>query len=503
MKVINRILVAFWLMCSGLNAHGYDSYNAETGQLTIPLVEVDSAIYSDVVITLKDLVSVGVGNFVEPHDVFNTVTQQLQIPLVVVGNNEYSNVVVTIGEVISVGNSLLPLSSECVVESRKYGEISIPKGFLGDYEIPSPQSKLSENIDRVMNLKDLDAWWAKPKYVNCVDKNSYMIDVFIESMDRLKNLGVETFWVYNYAVWEDFSKEVWTISESDFSIPNAVLERIVFEAHSRDMKVFLSWQMFGGDKIEPRKSLDVLNMPLSTLNTLLESFELHIVEYATFLEAIGVDGIAGDLGNFKTQDTPEYRELYVSKTVSTIQKLRKVFSGSLAYGQFFPVLDNRILELIDELHFVLWMSEEYSAALFSVDLTEKTTLGQISRYQIKANEQQASLAFNIPIVWEIYAQSTEEFFLNKGYLEDSFCFEPCSQKYLTENFSMQAIAVEGAMRGISSQNIFKTGGVTATNYWHRDEIIPTLVNGNISFPNISSSIRNKPAEGVFKAWFAR
>ena len=68
---------------------------------------------------------------------------------------------------------------------------------------------------------------------------------------------------------------------------------------------------------------------------------------------------------------------------------------------------------------------------------------------------------------------------------------------------MQAIAIEGAMRSISSQGIFSTLGVSAPNYWHTDEIFPTAVGGNVTFANISSSIRNKPAEKLFKDWFQR
>ena len=396
------------------------------------------------------------------------------------------------------------MQDDCAIESRKYGDIEIPESFLGNYDIPKANSTLSSNIVRTMNLKDLDAWWAKPSYFDCDDKELYMTNVYIESIKRLQELGVETFSVYNYGKWDDFSKPIWSIDESDFAIPNSVLENIVAEAHKRDMKVFLSWQMNSSDNVSPWNSLDTANLSLDTLTTLLESYENHIVNYARFLESIELDGLAGDLGSFDPKEEPEHRELYVSKTVATIEKIREVFSGDISYGRYDPILDNRILKVIDELRLVLWLGGPVpQGESFSVELMEKFSSWAISRYQSRANEQEATLAFTIPVVWEIYAQSTKDFFVRNGYLEDSFCFEPCAQALVHNDFSMQAIAIEGAMRSISSQGIFSTLGVSAPNYWHTDEIFPTAVGGNVTFANISSSIRNKPAEKLFKDWFQR
>ena len=396
------------------------------------------------------------------------------------------------------------MQDDCAIESRKYGDIEIPESFLGNYDIPKANSTLSSNIVRTMNLKDLDAWWAKPSYFDCDDKELYMTNVYIESIKRLQELGVEKFFVYNYGKWDDFSKPIWSIDESDFAIPNSVLENIVAEAHKRDMKVFLSWQMNFSDNVSPWNSLDTANLSLDTLTTLLESYENHIVNYARFLESIELDGLAGDLGSFDPKEEPEHRELYVSKTVATIEKIREVFSGDISYGRYDPILDNRILKVIDELRLVLWLGGPLpQGESFSVELMEKFSSWAISRYQSRANEQEATLAFTIPVVWEIYAQSTKDFFVRNGYLEDSFCFEPCAQALVHNDFSMQAIAIEGAMRSISSQGIFSTLGVSAPNYWHTDEIFPTAVGGNVTFANISSSIRNKPAEKLFKDWFQR
>jgi hypothetical protein len=36
------------------------------------------------------------------------------------------------------------------------------------------------------------------------------------------------------------------------------------------------------------------------------------------------------------------------------------------------------------------------------------------------------------------------------------------------------------------------------DYWETDSLMPFT-----AFPNIATSFRNKPAEGIVKAWFAR
>lgn len=502
-KAFNPFLSFSFLTLLSANLFAYDTYDSLTGELRIPLVSVGSVVYSDVVITIGSIVSIEENDFLDPFDVFDTVNEQLRIPRVFVGDDEHRNVIVTIGSLVSIGDVTFSLNSSCNIENSHYSNIQAPQSYLGEHVIPLTSTSLPANISRTMGLKDLDAWWSKPEYVTCSDKNSYLIKVYTETINRLDQLGVEEFWVYNYGIWDDFSKPLWSIAEVDYVIPNDVLEAVVIEAHKRGIKVFLSWQMNTSDKVSAWNSLDVLNLDIDTLDTLLTSYKAHIIKYAGFLESIGIDGIAGDLGSFDPPSTAEHRELYVSKTVSTISNIRSVFSGRIAYGKFFPVLDNRILEQIDELHLVLWLGGSYSQESFSTDWMETISSWQTARYKSKANEQSATLAFEIPIVWEIYAQSTKDFFLSNGYLEDSFCFATCVQQLITNDFTMQAIAIEGAMRHITSQKIFTTSGVSITNYWLRDEIIPTSVSGNITFPNISSSIRNKPAEEVVRLWYQK
>lgn len=91
-----------------------DSYDASTGVLSIPQVNVDGTIYKDVKVTLGSLVSVGSSTVMTPdtYDSYNAQTQELTIPVVTVGTATYYNVVITVGNILSVGSSC-NLASTC------------------------------------------------------------------------------------------------------------------------------------------------------------------------------------------------------------------------------------------------------------------------------------------------------------------------------------------------------------------------------------------------------
>jgi hypothetical protein len=76
----------------------------------------------------------------------------------------------------------------------------------------------------------------------------------------------------------------------------------------------------------------------------------------------------------------------------------------------------------------------------------------------------------------------------------------CMQKNYTTDFSVQANAVEAAFQAIKEQTYLKTYGVMfSTSYWLTDTLTP----GVEGFPNISQSIRGKPAETIVKNWYAK
>jgi hypothetical protein len=401
---------------------------------------------------------------------------------------------------------------ECNVAPRLYGEVTSPTAYKGDFAIPTSNLKLNNSIIRSMDLKDLDPWWSRPSTNKCANKELYLQNVFIEHLNRMQKLGVEQIWVYNYGVWDDFSKPVWSIAESDYIIPTNTLKVIVQEAQKRNIKVFMNWQMHNSDKVSAWNSLDpdatwsYDKLSKENLLKIMDSYRILIASHAKFAQSIGISGMAVDLGVFNPpvlQSNREFREIYVTKMVNIIDDIRAVFKGTLVYGQYDSIIDERIISKIDRVRVMLWLGGQTPMHQLSVDSFKKDTTKYIEWFYLKYSLALNGKYQNLPVEWLIYAQGTQEFYSSNGYLEDSFCLNPCVQHQLKTDFSIQAIAIEGALQAISAQPFFTSGAVSISNYWHTDDLTPTIINGNTTFPNISSSIRNKPAEAIVKMWYTK
>lgn len=84
-----------------------------------------------------------------------------------------------------------------------------------------------------------------------------------------------------------------------------------------------------------------------------------------------------------------------------------------------------------------------------------------------------------------------------------------SERYLSlpltqiTDFSMQAVAAEGTLQAISSQQLYKTGSVSFLGFWHGDVLTPTDTGGAIVLLSLDNSIRNKTAEAIVKSWYSK
>jgi len=106
-----------WLMNSNLTcfllalilsigqAIAADSYNPMNNQLTLPMVTVGSTVYTNAIVTVAEVLSVGSYSPTSTEDNYNNTLNQLSIPIVSVGSNLYYNVICTVGKVVSIGSS--------------------------------------------------------------------------------------------------------------------------------------------------------------------------------------------------------------------------------------------------------------------------------------------------------------------------------------------------------------------------------------------------------------
>ncbi len=126
-----KLLLISLLLGGSAGAYAIDTYDPATNQLTIPLVIVGNTTYTNVRITVGNVISVGGGAAANTYDTYSSATNQLTIPAVLSGATTFTNVVITVGSVISVGGSTptFTLSSADVPSGSTFGSQYILNGF--------------------------------------------------------------------------------------------------------------------------------------------------------------------------------------------------------------------------------------------------------------------------------------------------------------------------------------------------------------------------------------
>ena len=106
-------------------------------------------------------------------------------------------------------------------------------------------------------------------------------------------------------------------------------------------------------------------------------------------------------------------------------------------------------------------------------------------------------------------QSRSDAMTRPGYMEETVCTSDvfgtfngsqteCIQRATLPDFSIQAIVHEAAFELIGGLSNPAGLIVFVADYWETDPLVPQT-----AYPNIGASVRNKPAEGVVKAWFKK
>lgn len=115
-KLICTCLLAFWLP-----AIAADTYNSETGILTVPLVNVNETYYANVKLKVGSILSVGTKKSPSlAYDTYDVATNQLYIPIVHVGDLTYYFVTITVDSVLSLDGSFFPsVKSQDPIAYRK------------------------------------------------------------------------------------------------------------------------------------------------------------------------------------------------------------------------------------------------------------------------------------------------------------------------------------------------------------------------------------------------
>ena len=97
---INQVLIVVLFVLLSSQSHALDSY--ENGVLSIPRVVVGDNVYSNVKITVKEILSIKGGKPVADFDIFNASKNQLLIPEVTYAGKKYFNVSIIPDQILAV-----------------------------------------------------------------------------------------------------------------------------------------------------------------------------------------------------------------------------------------------------------------------------------------------------------------------------------------------------------------------------------------------------------------
>lgn len=396
-----------------------------------------------------------------------------------------------------------------------------PSSYDGKFQAPTPTNTFPQSYQRGISFKDyspstyLDKNGNRLGGPNC-DQDQFIRFLYVQTLDRLKNSGATMLWIYNYAPLKDATADRLSFDEVDYQLSNATIEFIVQEAKKRNIDVYYAWQLFTIDKKGNWVVQLNENVPAQTLSRLMDAYNDQMIIISKFAQKIGIKGVAADWNAFfiRNLNEPNIRELYTIRSVEVIKNIRDNFSGNVTWGQTGSIYsDPRIIDKVDAIHISVGgaLLTPNENALLTVEKVETAVLNQIKNTHDQYNCINNLCSYTpasrqIPVFFEIAVQSRDNYW-SEGWVEDGFCTKgklangtqtDCIQDSYITDFSVQSIGIEGVMRAITKQSYFKIGGVNFhSSYWHTDTLVP----GSEGFPNISQSIRGKPAEKIVKYWF--
>jgi hypothetical protein len=385
---------------------------------------------------------------------------------------------------------------------------SIPAEYNGKYSIPNPSSKFDPSIVRGMSVKD---YYPADQVDNCAPYE-YTRLLYTKTLDRLQSIGIDYVEINQYGPVTDFNSTTWVVEQSARQIPENELIWFIKEANSRNIKVNLIWQLWGRDT-KGNNINTSMNTSEEYMLKVLRGWHDIIVDVAKFGGANGLNILTIQWNAFYFPVVSKYPNSATTEFLAIVEDVRKYHNGKLYMSAAPMFFDKRLVDKVDAIIVPLipsnWSYNEDNN--LSVSLLKE-------RYKdaIFANALQLSIitgmsAKSIPIIWDLSIQSRDKA-LSEGWVEDGFCINPtsnggavsfndplCIQKNYVTDFSIQANAYEAAFQAIKEQTQAKTYGVNVTGYWHTD----TIVAGIEGFPNLSASIRGKPAENIVKYWFSK
>lgn len=374
-------------------------------------------------------------------------------------------------------------------------EVSYPKSYLGEYELPSIEgAPFTNEIHRTIGIKDT---WIKEPNLNksCIAMDyKPMRKAYEETLDRVVNLGADQISFSNYVHFSDF-KNALIDGPEKAAVKENDLKFVVNKAKEKNLRTILYLNLAPGKQV-------VSDIPDATwLGTLIKNWGSFVLNQAEIAEETGVDALM--INHFDYQPNIKgFEDTYEKEMLVLLGNVRNIYKGRILL-MIDPLWDSNLGKLDDLLKQVDGYIYTPTTNILNNRGDKTVNVANLKGLYVEnfINVGKGFSKYDKPIHLRVLIQSTKEF-LEKGWSEDMFCIEkmddPCFQKNLKVDFSSQAIAYEAMMEAVKETNgkYFNVGGVESYGYWYTDVMLPSN-----SQPQIAQSIRNKPAENIVREWF--
>lgn len=527
LKMTNKLKWCFGFIATTISFASFamDTYNPTNNQLTIPQVIVESSLYTDVVVTVREVLSVDGVSSGANTDVYTANNNVLKIPSVLVNGAIYKNVSITVGSVINVGDSMptsaASLQAQVQTDIKKnslsdfytskllstYDDscltqasiVQYPAEYIGQGERPN----ISDLENKTKSLSQIafgvvikDNWggdYISNPNINfgCSTNNR---TAFVKTLERVKSLNAKYVTIANYSCLDDVNnpeKNWWTNKNTSISI--ADLKWMSEQAKKSGVKLRLYFQACLYD---PTGNIG-LNPPEEWLNRMINGYESWVLDQASALEGSEFEGMSIDWGDWNP-DWSKYLSIRNARLTDLAKKIRKVYSGKI-FHQYMWIDTSKTPDLINNIdYFEIFLSGT------GLSNSKQPTFADLKNGYSQSIKYYSTFSNGKPLSFRIQIQSHSKFY-EIGWIEDSGCWKNykvdmvCfTDPGIQTDFNIQALGYHAALSAIYDLKTENIESVNSAGYWWADTL-----KAKDSFPNGSQSIRNKPAEYVLYKWFAK
>ncbi len=393
------------------------------------------------------------------------------------------------------------------------GAVAYPKSWTGKYPLPTIKgAPFPVNFYGGISLKDIMLPNNPTFNPNCVGN---LNNEFDRTISRLVDLNVKFVKIPQWHWMQVNQDGSWSVVKAENSfgpLPDANLSYFVTAAHKAGLKVIMMNQIQGINNPDTGYSY----VPESNMENYAKWFgalKEYLLDRGPYFQSLGVD--VWELGcgsclfnNIGTSNTVDMA-YFATQTKSLIPIMRNSFTGSLLVVNNPWTDDPGVVDAIDYVNFGIYdvgwgKITSANADTYSVS----TAVAAFMSDQLNSDAMHNNDKLGKTLVFDITIQSRANAFAMPGYLEETGCTSSignlnisttsCLQKETTPDFSVQAIFFEAVFESLRSLNLTSKIIPLPMDYWETNSMISTDV-----FPSLGSTIRNKPAEGIVKAWFAK